>query len=117
LSGSQIADLVQDFGRQWKIYDVREFGQYPLDLRDSFESDGTVVRRYENWSSGGVSTNKWIGRYWIKGDLLCLDFPRVPAAGGLGCRPFFRVGAARDSRRDTYVAVGALGFFEYYISD
>mgnify|MGYP001314429580 CR=1 FL=1 len=118
LTGPEIAGLFKKFGRAWKIYDVRAFGQYPMDLTDLFRKDGTVVRKFEGWSGGGdVGINfEWIGQYRIDGDLLCIDFQRA-VVGGLGCRPVFRsTDIARRANRE-YIIVGALGFYEFSPAD
>jgi tetratricopeptide (TPR) repeat protein len=120
LTGPEIADLFKKFGRKWKVNDVREFGETPMKLTDTFQENGTVVRNYEGAGAAGAAgagyTNnfEWFGQYRIDGDLLCADFLLV-VVGGEGCRPVYRNPDA--SPVGNYVIVGALGFYEFSPAD
>ena len=116
LTGPEIAGLFKKSGRIWKVHDVREFGEYPMKLTDTFQGDGTVVRNFESWGSFAVNKFEWFGQYRIDGDFLCEDFQKV-GVGGEGCRPIYRnTDAASDGNKE-YVIVGALGFYEFSPAD
>ncbi len=116
LTGLEIADLFKNFGRKWKVHDVREFGDHRMTLTDSFQEDGTVMRFHEVWGTSGVYNFEWYGRYRIDGDLLCEDFQEI-VVGGVGCRPVFRNPDATRGGDNEYVIVGALGFYEISSAD
>jgi tetratricopeptide (TPR) repeat protein len=113
LTGSEIDELFGKTRSKWKVHDIRNFGDYPMDLTDSFRDGGVVIRRHVDYF--GVPTiaykKEWTGRYWINGDLLCMDFERVEV-GGIGCRPVFRKATATEESVGPFVLVGVLGFNE-----
>ena len=114
LTGPEIAGLFKKFGRTWKVHDVREFGEYPMKITDSFQEDGTVVRNFEEWGTGDANKFEWLGRYRIDGDFLCEDF-LLDVVGGEGCRPVYRNPDAAPGGK--YVIVGALGFYGFSPAD
>jgi len=113
LTGKEIAKLFRKSRSKWMVHDVRSFGDYPMDLSDSFQDGGVVIRRHVDYFGFPILEyrKQWTGRYWIDGDLLCMDFERVEV-GGIGCRPVFRKATTSAESVGPLVLVGVLGFVE-----